>query len=124
MSDWDEQTEQKAGEVFPDPGAKPPTAEYPLAALRHGKRGAYVLGAKWQREQLRTDEAVERGFYAGARWQREQLHTAEAIERTAETLWSTSDKRTSEDWAHEDSEIRKYFIDSVEEFSTALLGED
>lgn len=64
MSDWDEQTEQKAGEVFPDPGAKPPTAEYPLAALRHGKRGAYVLGAKWQREQLHTDEAVERAAEA------------------------------------------------------------
>lgn len=60
MSDWDEQIKQKAGEVFPDPGAEPPTAEYPLAALRHGKRGAYVLGAKWQRGQLRTDEAVER----------------------------------------------------------------
>lgn len=59
MSTWDERAMERANLFYP-----PPEGElgltYPLEALRDGKRDAFVLGAAWQREQLLTDEAIER----------------------------------------------------------------
>lgn len=74
----------------------------------------FVNGAKWQRDQLRTDEAVERvalvlieqrGYYIGEGWPtNEDLSGGPAGDR--------------------DAEFKSAWMDSAREVITALLGEE
>ena len=60
-------------------------------------------------------------FYDGARWQRDLLCSDEAIERVAQELGDW----TPADWDNPDSnENRQYWTDKARATVTALLGED
>lgn len=56
---WDEKAKMKAKELHPEPD-DPTEPLYPRGALREYRRVSFADGARWQRDQLRTDEAVER----------------------------------------------------------------
>ena len=65
MTTWNDRALECASDLFPEPeGREANKTYYPLEALREHKRGAFILGAAWQREQLLTDETVERAARA------------------------------------------------------------
>ncbi|MCS4593576.1 hypothetical protein KTJ89_11345 [Brevibacterium sediminis] len=80
----------------------------------HPRTDHVLTGAKWMRDQLRTDEAVERvalvlieqrGYYIGEGWPtNEDLSGGPAGDR--------------------DVEFKSAWMDSAREVITALLGED
>lgn len=71
----------------------------------------FVLGAKWQREQLRTPEAIE----CGAR----ELAGLEPGEE-----WPTNEQLGGGPTGDRDNEYRDGMRDQAKDFINALLGED
>lgn len=57
---WDQQAQQTAKAVHPDPEFDVLGHSYSLSVLREHKREAFVDGARWQRSKLSSDETVER----------------------------------------------------------------
>ena len=105
---WDERVAQKAQDAVHDPEIIQ-DLEY-----EDGFVDGAIQGAKWQRDQLRTDEAVERvalvlieqrGYYIGEGWPtNEDLSGGPAGDR--------------------DVEFKSAWMDSAREIITALLGEE
>lgn len=105
MSDWDDKADDHAVAHH--------TYEHMPPAVNAKIYMGFVLGARWQREQLRTDETVERvalelisqrGYYTGEGWPTNQDLSG----------GPTSDR---------DVEFKSAWMDNAREVTTALLGE-
>lgn len=68
-------------------------------------------------------------FVKGARWQRQQLRSDEAVERVAESMWSTDPAPAltpfdgPETWDRQEPEVKNDYRKAAREAITALLGE-
>ena len=60
----------------------------------------------------------------GAKWQREQLRTNEAIERVARAVWEESYTREKDRFEDERKSTRGYCKVRAERLITALLGDN
>ena len=61
---WEDRATELAGLIYPPPKPYEEGLEYPLAAVRAGKRGAFLLGADWQRGQLHAEVSLARAIAA------------------------------------------------------------
>ena len=66
----------------------------------------------------------EQLFTDGAKWQREQLRTNEAIERVARAVWEESYTREKDRFEDERKSTRGYCKVRAERLITALLGDN
>ena len=66
----------------------------------------------------------EQMFEHGAKWQREQLRTNEAIERVARAVWEESYTREKDRFEDERKSTRGYCKVRAERLITALLGDN
>lgn len=57
---WDQQAQQTAHAVHPEPEFDVLGHSYSLSVLREHKREAFVDGARWQRGKFQGDETIER----------------------------------------------------------------
>ena len=84
----------------PNPELDVTGAEYSFAASREHQREPFMDGARWQRTQLCTDEAIERVAQVLGDW-------------------------APEDWGNPDyNENRQYWTGKARAAIIALLGED
>ena len=66
----------------------------------------------------------EQLFTDGAQWQRDQLRTDEAIERVARAVWAESYTREKDHFEDEWRSARNYYKVRAERLITALLGDN
>lgn len=57
---WEQRAIDTAKQAHPDPELDVLGHSYSLSVLREHKREAFVDGARWQRNKLRSDETVKR----------------------------------------------------------------
>lgn len=73
---------------------------------------------------------IEKEIVHGARWQRDQLRTDEAIERVAESIWTTDPESAlepfdgPETWEVLEPELKDDYRHAARHAITALLGEE
>lgn len=63
-------------------------------------------------------------FTDGAQWQREQLRTDESIERMAVVIYEAEDPLANAGWAFESEDLKNTYREWAKDQITALLGED
>ena len=96
MSEWDEKAEDHAAAAIRDPDS--------------------AAGAKRSRARGRRE-----GFVWGARWQREALLSDEAVERAALGIHASHDRG---DWDEELPVVQDEYLDMARAALAAALGED